>query len=410
MIENLIFTAIITFSLDFMASKMLKSRHNHKIIGLAIVALTFLFFYTNYGNNSIIIAFISITLFILYLKIFYYISLLEVFLITVPLLFILMFSQTLISEGLSLLSGTNINRNPDLFRMANIAIYLLDLFLINLYTNYCVKYVKSLIPNFSILLFLMPISSILLIDNFDYLHKVSGNKEQLIVITLFQVLASFIVTYVFFKVISSAQIKKDIENTRHAQVLSKTKYDLLEDQYNANFNFVHTILHKCNRLTALMKSKEYNDLELEIADISDVVFNEFNSIYSNSLLINKLVSNRLGELTNNDISIKSTIEHNDFSFLSDHCQNELFEAILTLAINSCKKIKNEPRSILIKTTKKSNQVILQYLFNGKQNFMNKNKEYEDIVNLVNEYSGIISTRFNEANKVHSVIVLFNLNK
>ena len=152
-----------------------------------------------------------------------------------------------------------------------------------------------------------------------------------------------------------------------------------------------------------MDKDDYQGLKDEINTLTTTTFREFNSIYSDSILLNTLINNRLETLRQYDITVLPTIEYNNFSFLTVTDQFILFDCLLDLAIDEVKTVTNR-RYIFIKSIKKAKQVIIQFKFNCCDCDLQE-KVAASLNELLNRYHGISSVSSLQDGFV-SVMIMF----
>ncbi|WRK52411.1 hypothetical protein SD457_18790 [Coprobacillaceae bacterium CR2/5/TPMF4] len=151
-------------------------------------------------------------------------------------------------------------------------------------------------------------------------------------------------------------LKSKLDLSKENEKVVTEKYKLLNKQYETSFYFLHDLLKTCQRLNLLLDKDDYQGLKDEINTLTTTTFREFNSIYSDSMLLNTLINNRLETLRQYDITVLPTIEYNNFSFLTVADQFILFDCLLDLAIDEVKTVTNR-RYIFIKSIKKLSRLL-----------------------------------------------------
>lgn len=220
---------------------------------------------------------------------------------------------------------------------------------------------KFSMPKYGWFVFILPITTIMFIANINNYYDAIHNNKSLFFILLGLLLSNFIFIFIFIKVTESIYVKKDIEILKYKDELNTIRYDLLEKHYKSNFKFLHDLLNDCRDINEFIEKGDYESLKAKVSMINDVAFKEFNSIYSNSPVLNSVINNYIDKLNEQNISIKTTIEYADFGFISLYDQTELFSLLLDFGIRCCENVKNKERNIVIKSIKKGDQIIIQTL-------------------------------------------------
>ena len=155
-----------------------------------------------------------------------------------------------------------------------------------------------------------------------------------------------------------------------------------------------------------MNKKNYNEAIIELNSLYNQSYKEFNAIYSNSLILNYLLIERLEILNKYKIVFKSVIEYNDFQFLTLNEQEKLFTALLDSAIKETETVP-EPRTLIIKTCKKDLQIIIQVIFSTNTVINNKTKF--KLESILKDHNALYSEKVDKEKHIKSIIIVF-LNK
>lgn len=243
---------------------------------------------------------------------------------------------------------------------------------------------------------------LVLVSGLKYGIVYNENSSTIVYIFLVIILILFfLLTYydTFYKL----GLKSKLDLSKENEKVVTEKYKLLNKQYETSFYFLHDLLKTCQRLNLLLDKDDYQGLKDEINTLTTTTFREFNSIYSDSMLLNTLINNRLETLRQYDITVLPTIEYNNFSFLTVADQFILFDCLLDLAIDEVKTVTNR-RYIFIKSIKKAKQIIIQFKFNYS-NCDLQGKVAASLNELLNRYHGISSVSSLQDGFV-SVMIMF----
>lgn len=191
--------------------------------------------------------------------------------------------------------------------------------------------------------------------------------------------------------------------SKYMETSSQNKYDLLNQQYRSSFNLLHEIMHKCSDLSLYMKEKKYEQVENELNYMCDATFREFNNIYSNSVVFNTLLANRKDLLQKYEIQIHSTIEFNNFDFISFSNQVDLFNTLLDFVLEEAVK-SNTNRVVFIKSNMLAKQVILSFRFANNKNKNLQNEVHAALDFILNNYDAILSINEIDENTASLLLV------
>lgn len=258
------------------------------------------------------------------------------------------------------------------------------------------------LPKYAWSVFILPISTLLLLLNFtDYFGLFKSNfLIGVIIIGLF--ISNLTTIIIFFKVIDSINLENNMRSV-------KMQLNLLNSQYNANFNFLHDTIRRLMNFSDLLSNKDFQQLESQITSLNMDLLQKLNIISSNSLLISSMINYRLSEINEYNINIKTVFEFNDYTFLSIDEQNDLFTQLLDIAINSCIKSENTNKNIIIKSKRLDNQIILQVIFTTSS-YDKSDSIYKKLCQLVKKIKGRISIeKFDNLSTSIIIFILYENN-
>lgn len=297
-----------------------------------------------------------------------------------------------------------IDINSYLFAFANFVSNIFTFIILLIYIKISKLFIQVNLPGFTWIIFLLPISSFILLFEINDMNLYLLKNDHILFISIIGIfLSNFIVLYIFYNVILSIDYKQKLENASNREKLSNQKYELMSEHYNANFNFLHRLLNTCNKLNKLIIEKKYEVVIKELNSLYYDTYTEFNAIYSNSLILNYLLVERLELLNKNKILFKSVIEYNNFQFLSLNEQELLFSTLLDDAIKESQKI-YKPRTLIIKTQKIGFQIIIQVIFSSDCTSENEIKIKLDL--FLKAHNALYSEKLDIEKQIKSVLIVF----
>ena len=255
------------------------------------------------------------------------------------------------------------------------------LILFSLLLIYILKYFKKdYLPKYSYLILLIPIITIFLLLSVDDYLILMNNRLSFIRFIIIA-LSNIILVIISLTIINYISMKNELEIAKQKEFYINSKYNLLSQHYQYNFNFLHDLLHTCNTINKHLQQNDLTSVKQQMNQLTETTFKEFNTIYSNSALLNYL-------LKENHINFKTVLESDHFEFLDLETQINLFELLINMSIESCLKAPVENRTVILKSFEKANHFIIQIIYpNDSNNLINLN----NLENLIKNY-GHLSTK------------------
>lgn len=213
-----------------------------------------------------------------------------------------------------------------------------------------------------ILTFVYPLIILIIISLIYNNYLVVTNETILNILCSILLFSNLVIFWFFYKTIKEIELNSKLNNSLEKEKYLRNKYDLLHQNYQNNFTFLHSILHFCKQLTIQKENLEFDNLKETIDELADATYKELELIHTNFLVLNILLSNKYEEIHENKISVHTAILYNEFSFMKTTDLMELFSLLLDHAIESCKLTEWDKRIMNIKTIKKGNQIMIQFLF------------------------------------------------
>lgn len=300
-------------------------------------------------------------------------------------------------------------------------LYFIIAYIISRFSKKADKY-KSVINKYSVLLFLMPFSSILVISSYAYLsfnYNVNITTNFLFTFSSLIMLISNIIIFIIHERIIDVLIKNtELELEKQKLHINEEYYIELEKQYDSSNILIHDIKKCLGNIKGLLlqndnsKAIEYIDSIYDGYDIKQI------KKYSNNKLINVIVSRYAQLCYNNNIEFSADIRDVNFSFIKDSEITALFDNLFENAFEATKKCPNKFINIEV-DYRNENYIFIKMLnsINNKPLFQNgvpittkKDKKghgigIKSILKIVKKYHGNLDYTYIENENIFVTTIL-----
>jgi len=365
LISNIIVIGILSYlSFSFLESKFNNVYKNIIFFGIAV----FLSSIINYNGTSSKKALLLLIIYLLYVYLNFKGSIMNKLMVVIPFFVIILLSEIFIGLLMNYFclvdNYTNINSLE--YNLCLILSQIIAFGSSIIYVKLSRFFHINELPKYTWIMFVLPILTILLLTSITDYYDLMRQDHKIILIIIGLFLSNAIIVFMFFIIVNSSRLKKELEISEYKKETAILKYDLLNQYYSNNFNLFHTLLHDCILLKEYLTNQNYDKLDKKLDEVTEKTFKEFNAIYTNSSILNNIINNNLSEIMDNHISIKSVIKQNEFAKINFSTQIELFSLLLEIAINNCKIIKDRDRNIIIKSYKHGHQIIINETFSCEE--------------------------------------------
>lgn len=267
-------------------------------------------------------------------------------------------------------------------------------------------YVSASLPNYMWIILLLPFSTIMLFMNIsDYFSMIEYNKGILFIF-LCLTASNYILLFIFYKALESFKLRQELYYQKEHNEIVKAELELLNQHYKSNFNLLHTLLHSYSTLKVLLDNNNIEELNEKLDELSTRTFKEFNSIYSESALLNVIISDKLNDLRELNIAIRTIMNYSEFEFFELYEQKFFFSNIIDLCILLCSKKLVGEKMIFIKSIKRESQVIVQIYCSSEKDFESVFIKFSSFKKLIDKYNGFITLNYSDVNKILNILILF----
>lgn len=266
---------------------------------------------------------------------------------------------------------------------------------------------KDYLNRFALFVMMISIFPIFFIFEVNCVQTQLCQYDQHMVLSIIGILLSnYFVLYILYKIYMFSNTKDELKLSKNREEALMIKYTSMKQHYQNQFEFIHRLLHQCNVINSYMEKQEYKNADKELHNLYEDTFTQFNLLYSNSVILNYIIAEKMDFIKENNICIRTTIEHNDFHFLTLAQQTELFELLLQYAIQEVQKM-NEQRMIIWKTKKRNNQILLQCSFSSNQTKVDQTI-YENIMKIIYPIKAQVFISYDENTSLYKILIVFSL--
>lgn len=401
-------------SLHYICNTLLKKRDFKSNINKLIFLIVFtIICFININGASQQKSLVIFTIYLIYILLQFKIHLFNILCAIIPFYTFSLLSELIISVILNYFFGANHFTSPNslTYNFGLISSVLLLL----LFSYLFVKFIKYLqlnsFPIYCIFIFVFPLITIFLLSTVNGYYELIDNTGTMLLIFGCILLSNFSILIIFFLFVKSNKTSSDLELSIYRENNIKTKYNLLKNHYTNNFNFLHDLIHKCNRMQNSLENNDMENLKKELDQLVNITFKRFNFIYTNSFALNYSVDAKVEELQKNNINFISTMKYNDFSFIDLELQIELFSKLLDYGIMLNQSVPSKERNIIIKSQKIGHQIIISSLikFNNNKLINNTKNIKSDFQNILqNIHNCNISVKIKNNDYLSIIICFFDL--
>lgn len=365
---------------------------------LGIIMLT----YINYTSLSLFGTLIMTFFYVIYIFVFYKGSSYRKLLVIILFILTISFSELFIANIMNYIFNLSANQiDTNIYTIALILSNGLTFVILSIILKFFEKDIKDIMDRYSKFMWfslILPMTTLLFLYNFtDYFSTFRDNIMTLIII--FGLIISNIISLLTIsREFKRLELNNEIKET-------KMKYNLLNTQYNTNYYFLHDTIRKLTKLDNHINESNFKDFQKEIMELNNNLIKSFNTISSNSDLLNSVLNFNISEIIKYNINVKTVIETNHFEFITLEDQQHLYSDLLTLSIHSCINTKDINPRIIIKTKQIDKQIIIQCSFSYTETH---SICLINLYTIVQKYNGRISEKVNKNNGLlyYDIFIVF----
>ena len=339
------------FLLDYIAKSVMEKRFERSIHKIVFCMFFIIICFLNYNGATSLKALLLLLFYCLYISVQYVGIVLKKLLCIIPFFTFQILSEILMGFILSdiFLMKVSSDIHSDSFILGLIFSYLF----LCIFTVLFVKFYKYInqkkLPIYSWMIFILPILTIIILTSVDDYFSIFDSGYGYFTFILIMAISNGSLIVIFFLVFQANNYKKELEITNYSHQITNMKYSLLKQHYDYNFSYLHDLLHCYTEINKFLENSDYEQVRKCFDNLTNTIYQEFNSIYSNSITMNYVVNNVLHELADHSIQCRTVFEYNEFQDFDFDKQITLFGYLVELGISEAKKVNEEKRVIKVKS-------------------------------------------------------------
>ena len=409
MILIFIFDLLSLSLFNYLAHNFLTLRYNHNIKYIIFILTYFSICLQNINGINSNKALFVLIIYTFYIFIQYTGRLLTHCFVLIPFFTFQIFSEILV--GFILSNVFNFSIPSNILTYSHLLGLIISFIMLCVFTVSYIKISKYIkfnnLPKYSWLIFIVPVITILLMIAEDqHLHVFKDYPRQYRIIIILCIVSYLLTIVIFIMIINTHKVETDLKIEKYKSEALDQKFSLMSQHYLYNFNFLHDLIHSYSDIYRLLNNKDLECAKIELNALMDKTYKEFNSIYSNSIVLNYLLNMRLNSFKSNHIECITTIEDEKINIIDFNTQFYFFNYILDISENQIQFIeKDEYKIIAIKSKMIANNLIIQCIIP----YVNLNLEEfkNNLYSILSQYHCIIDISKEQKFKIKLII---NFNK
>lgn len=253
-------------------------------------------------------------------------------------------------------------------------------------------------PKYSWIILILPfITYYFAINTSDFFFSFQAPLEVAFIF-LGLVISNFIMVFLYYSSIQTIQMKNEIIVLNQKETLLKEKMEIINQNYEQNFSFLHQLLHDCSLLSIYEKQNDKDNLHNLIEKIADGTCKIVNTICTNSSTLNSILSSYLNDIQKYQIDIETWVDCN-LSSIEYTDQILLFQSILDFCIDEMKQTQEEKKLINIRVREINSKIAIKVVctWNGFN-------QYQLETHIQEKYDPYLKTSAHD--KTYTLLILF----
>lgn len=189
------------------------------------------------------------------------------------------------------------------------------------------------------------------------------------------------------------------------QEILESRYQILKEQYQNSFNFLHSLLRSCAELSIDMDEHDMERIRKEVNRIASLSFSEFNDVCISTPILNELLEKKKTEIEQENILVSTVLRSDHFGLLTFDEQRDLFDQLLDFSIDCIRRSSNPVRTLVIKSLEDHRDILLYFRFPADFNPESLPSFQEIRKNLSGKYAAGIQVNWDNSTKICTLLLI-----
>lgn len=278
----------------------------------------------------------------------------------------------------------------------------------------------------SSLLFLLPISSILMLIGIFYVAKTNNTDNSTYILfciaTIILMYSNIIVFWVHESTIRAEQQNAELKLQQQKSEIDTAYYSILQNQYEDSNILIHDIKRHLMSIKELSESNDNDGINQYIENLYGNYDIKYIKKYSSNNLVNAIINRYLATFKESNIDFFCDIRDIDFSFIADNDLTAILDNLLENAFEASNKSADKkvelmiyPTNVNYVTIKLNNSCNNAPVMNNGKLITTKKKSsihgygIKSIKRIVKNYDGNISFEYDELENTFCVKIVLKVN-
>lgn len=262
---------------------------------------------------------------------------------------------------------------------------------------------KKHFPKYLYFILILPLTTIILINNIQNYMLVSNQHGiKIFILIICMLLSNLFTLHIFVQIINSMTVKQELAYFKARREIESINIDILHNLYNSYFNILHDVRNKLSNIIDHSTKKDYKSIQSITLSLYDDLQSILTTTCTGPEIFQLAVENIISKISKMKIDFSTQINDFDVYFMDSFDQLQFYSVFFNYCLFSLKNIEND-KFLIIKGNKFENKLILSAKINTS------NKELPDFPENLNailiKYNGTIIKKITPLST--SIIVTFS---
>lgn len=150
------------------------------------------------------------------------------------------------------------------------------------------------------------------------------------------------------------------------QEILENRYQILKEQYQASFEFLHGLLRSCADLSVDIEEKDLERIHQEVSRIASRSFAEFNNVCISTPVLSEILEQKKNQIEEQQILVSTVLRSDHFGLLTFEEQRHLFSSLIDFALGCIARSGSSVKTLVIKSLQDGKDIVLYLRFPGTE--------------------------------------------